>query len=234
MAIAAGCGTADTPDRAPEPQDTAPESSAVKAETAEVAEATDTAESLPSPGYVVVSLPEGGRIELPEEWAWLDQQTFERMGLTLSEVNLDLSGAALVAGQRKSILRSNSNPQSTYASIAINVTADVWGEEEIRSLTSADAEELGALFLEGLTAQNAGLFEVASFDGLFVETRAGHPAWFVRYVRTSSGDEVAVRNTHVFVDPHEFSFVLAYRVSEADRWEPVIEHILECIQFPDS
>ena len=62
----------------------------------------------------------------------------------------------------------------------------------------------------------------------------GHPAWFVRYVRTSGGDEVAVRNTHVFVDPHEFSFVLAYRVSEAERWEPVIEHILDSIQFPDS
>ena len=86
------------------------------------------------PGYVLVLLPQGGSVELPGEWAeWVI--VGPGVPRTYAEMSLDFTDAYPVEGERLVLLRANSSPPTTYASVAIDIANAIGGEEAIGQAT---------------------------------------------------------------------------------------------------
>ena len=175
--------------------------------------------------FALIRLPMGISIEVPKNWLVLEgdiNTTIETAG----EAAYRLTGMELPARQKVNLFRANSNPPTTYASIAINATTSDISPAELLEADEAEIRELAPLMHQmldqGLATQNC---HIIRFDNIVREIINGHPALVISYVRSGPNDPVAVQMTRLFMDGKEISLNLSYRLSEIKLWKPVVDYM---------
>ncbi|MBN2137344.1 MAG: hypothetical protein JW720_06035 [Sedimentisphaerales bacterium] len=175
--------------------------------------------------FAVVRLPLGVSIEVPKNW-WLLDGDINSTIETAGEAVMNLAGIELPATQKVNLFRANSNPPTTYASIAINATDSTISAAELLQASEAEIGELAPLMhqmlSQGFAAQN---IQVIRFDGLVRKIVDGHPALVISYVRSGPKGDVVVQMTRLFIGGKEISLNLSYRLSETQVWRPVVDYM---------
>lgn len=188
----------------------------------------------PSSNFKRVNLPRGVSLDVPKGW-WVLDDEFTQMLHTSTEAVLDLSGMPLNEGTEVDLLRANSMPRSTYASVAVTSTVPPSGQpDELRAIRSDELSELArylsAVMQDGFSKQGWQLLDAVSVR---VRSVSGCPALITDYRRTGVNGPVSGQVIQVMTEQQEVKIVLSYRDSEAAIWGPVIEKIRRSISVKD-
>jgi len=169
-------------------------------------------------------------VEVPQNW-WLLSGDINTTIEAAGEAATKLAGFDLPAGKKVNLLRANSMPRSTYASIAVNATDSDISPDEIRAASKSDLKELEQMMAEmmekGLAVQNLQFLESLGLERRIV---SGYVAIVFSYRRTGPNGPVTVSMTRLFVGSKEISFNLSFREAEGQLWKPVIEYMKQSIK----
>lgn len=182
-----------------------------------------------SPSFLRFDLPHGASIDLPSNW-WLLSRDMNATIEAAGNAARNLIGIDLEDRKKTNLIRANSMPRSTYASVAVNATESDIMPEELQSASASDLKELEEGILEvtrrSLALQNSEILDVY---GLERRSISGYPAIVYSYKRSGLNGPVVVIMTRLFLGTLELSFNLSYRESEKDLWGPVIDRIRNSI-----
>jgi hypothetical protein len=175
--------------------------------------------------FSLVTLPLGVSIQVPKNWRLLGAEINATLE-TAGEAGTKLAGITMPRGQKVNLFRANSNPPTTYASIAINATDSEMSPADMMAASDAEIAELGEsmhrMFEQSFAKQN---LRVIRFDGVRREILDGHPSLIIHYVRSGPQGPVVVQMTRLLIGEKEISLNLSYRQSEANLWKPIIDYI---------
>lgn len=205
-----------------------PESQVASADTQEVEAGSTTIDSIHEPRFAIIRLPYGVSVEIPADWRILASDLCAAIE-EISDAVLDLSGLELPEDTKVNLLRANSTPSTTYASIAVNVRSASLSPSDLMAASDEEIAALGPMMHDVMKCAYEGQMEILRFDGVRREIVSGHPALVIEYVRKGLEGPVVVQNTHLFVGPKEISLVLAYREAEASWWQPIVAYIRQSL-----
>ena len=184
--------------------------------------------------FVRFDLPLNVSIEAPQNWWMLSgdiNTTIEAAG----EAATKLAEIDLPPGEKVNLLRANSMPRSTYASIAVNATDSDISPAEVRSLSKSDLEEtelyMAEMMGKVLAAQNLKFLELIRLEKRMV---SGHVSIVFDYRRSGPNGPVVVSMTRLFIGSKEISFNLSYREAEGPIWKPIIEYMKKSISVENK
>jgi hypothetical protein len=179
--------------------------------------------------FATVILPLGVSVKVPKNWRILDGDANTTIE-TATEAQLNLSKIDLPTRKKLNLFRANSNPPTTYASIAINATDSEIQPSELTSATDAELKDFGKVFESKTKQMLAGVkLELLRFDGARRETIGGEPALVLEYLRSGTQGPVFVQMTRLFVGSKEIGINLSYRESEGTIWRPIVSYMRQSL-----
>jgi len=175
-------------------------------------------------------LPLNVSVEIPENW-WLLTGDINTTIQAAGEAATKLANIPIPKGNTVNLLRANSMPRTTYASIAINVNDSDIAPSEVRALSKSDFKEFERYMAETmkkvLPMQNLEFLESMGLESRII---SGHVALVFNYRRSGPQGPVIVSTTRLFFGDKELSFNLAHRESEAPLWGVIVEYIKQSIK----
>ena len=138
---------------------------------------------------------------------------------------MNLSGLALPKGKKVNLLRANSMPKTTYATIAINATDSEMNPNDFKNASEQEISQFAPTAKqmdEALSTQNMRILDFYRVRREFV---GRHPALVIEYKRSGVQGPVIVQMTRLFLGEKEVSLNLSYRESEGQLWKPIIQYI---------
>lgn len=221
-----------------EPSSTEQDEARSQIEPSVAMEAEDASSSSPLPPrdskFALLELPLGVQIEVPKNWRPLDGEistTIETGG----EAAVRLAGFDLPRGQKVNLFRANSNPPTTYASIAINASDSEITPAELLAASAAEIRELSPMMHQMMNQTLSQQDQrIIRWDGVRRQIVDGHPALIINYVRSSPQGPVVVEMTRLFIADKQISLNLAYRQSEAGLWAAIIEYMRASLHVSQS
>lgn len=169
-----------------------------------------------------VILPHGVSVKIPKTW-WLIGGDLNAALETFSETMIDLSGLDIPNFKETTLIRANSMPRTTYASISVTASDAEFKAEELRVLTK---EELRIAGLEMRKMMNTllkqGGDKIESFDPLTVVELDNVYGLDLNYQRSGPKGSVVVKATRYIVGDKEINITTSYRKKESTIWKPII------------
>jgi hypothetical protein len=165
-------------------------------------------------GFIRKQLQFGVSVEIPDNWWVFDSELNDRIKSKSSP------------SDEITLLRANSTPLSTYASIAVKAQPSDVNPRDVAQATASEMRVITSEIREGLIKGFARQdMQVQDFRGVRKELLNGHPALVIELKRSGEKGPVVVMLTHIYLSQREVSLNLSYRESEAARWIPVIKQI---------
>ena len=204
--------------------------------SAENAQGTYVSRALPAAGdpapsfsskFARLRLSHGVQIDVPRDWWVLDAETTSLIK-TSTEAALDITKNSIPNDKEIDLIRANSLPRSTYASLAITSTpSDPSVIAEIENLSSADLVEFDSQMQDKMLPQMMSVVgqNLMSYYGSHIEKIDSKPALVVEYLRSGPEGPVVVQTNRIFTGTQEITLNLAYRESEKMLWRPVLARI---------
>jgi hypothetical protein len=135
--------------------------------------------------------------------------------------------------QETDLLRANSLPRSTYATLAVTSSPSDWATQaEVQHLSSADLAALDAQLPDEFSRMSGVINQhLLDFGGAKVATIGSYPALVIEYRRTGQNGPVVVQQNRIFTGTQEVSVTLSYREAEGAHWKPIIAHIRQSVSI---
>jgi len=171
--------------------------------------------------FIWVKLSRGVEVQIPENWWHLGKD---------HEKRVQAFGGS---DDSTNLITVNSKPKSTYAALRITSYPPTESPEKIAKMSEAELQELAREMKQTLpeVLSVQGL-EMIKFYGVRIEKIGGHPAFVTRYRRTGVlKGAVNVEVSQIFTSGQEIQLNLSYRVSEKDKWVPVLNVIKRTIRI---
>ena len=172
--------------------------------------------------YVQICLPMGISLEVPSTWHVFTGEFNEWVEENAEKLWIE-EHPELVDETKVNLLRANSTPETTYASVAVNIRSGTTDPSLVHLQTREDLECLAAEFASVIAS--VGMWEIIGTPVATVSAVGEIPALQMSYVR--SGDSGPVQCTRIVavLGHTDASIMLAYRQSEEELWRDVIAHI---------
>ena len=174
--------------------------------------------------FARLKLPLGVSVEIPKNW-WLLSGDINTNIETMSEAAMNLSGIELPKGKRVNLLRANSMPKTTYATIAINATDSEMNPNDLKNASEKEISKFAPTAKEMQEALSSQNMQILDFYRVRREFVGKHPALVIEYKRSGVQGPVIVQMTRIFLGEKEVSLNLSYRESEGQLWKPIIQYI---------
>jgi hypothetical protein len=173
-------------------------------------------------------------VEVPQNW-WLLSKDWNTTIQAAGQAAAKLAGLELPVGKKVNLLRANSMPLSTYATIAVNATDSDISPDELSAASRSDLQEMEELIAAQLKASLAPAnIQLLEFLGLERRIVSGHVAIVFAYRRSDPKGPVTVSMTRLYLGSKEISFNLSFRDAEGVLWKPIIEYMKQSISVGKS
>lgn len=175
-------------------------------------------------------LPMKVSIEVPKNWWLLSGDTNTTIEVA-GEAAAKLAGVNVTRQQKVILLRANSMPRSTYASITVSVEGSETSPREVRNISKKELKQLDRMSSDTLrkilAIQDQKLLKYYDLQKVNV---SGHIAFVSTYQRSGPSGSVTVCMINLFLDKKEVGFSFSYRDSEKLLWDPVVEYMKKSIK----
>ena len=174
--------------------------------------------------FARLKLPLGVSVEVPKNW-WLLSGDINTNIETMSQAAMNLSGIELPKGKKVNLLRANSMPKTTYATIAINATDSEMNPNDLKNASEKEISKFAPTAKEMQEALSSLNMHMLDFFRVRREFVAKHRALVIEYKRSGPQGPVIVQMTRLFMGAKEISLNLSYRESEGQLWKPIVQYI---------
>jgi len=180
--------------------------------------------------YTEIELPNQMSISIPSNW-WIIGKDLNTTINARAEAVLRLSDISMPEGKKTTIIRTNSMPRSTYASVSVQATDLSITPQEYNDISSSELQELNIFCNENikkaLTADGLSLLEPSKTTK---EDINGLPCLTTKYRKEGMKGAVNVELISLYLKDKQFDITLAYRESESIFWQPIVRYIRSTIK----
>lgn len=178
-----------------------------------------------------VNLPLNVSLKIPKNW-WFISGDLEATIATAGEAAVELAGLEVPDKKEITLIRANSMPRSTYASIAITAVDADFTKDDLQQLKKASLAALTAQMkplIERLLKQGGYILE--RFEQVEVVTHNDSVGLRVQYQRSGPKGSVVISQTSYIVKTKEIGITISYRKKENAIWKPILILMERSIAF---